>query len=282
MNLSDIVSRKSPPDPWTEGDNIPWNDPVFSERMLREHLSQSHDAASRRSEAIGMHVGWVHRQILEETPSRILDIGCGPGLYLLRLASLGHQCAGVDFSPASIKYAKEQAQAEGATIEYIHEDIREADFGTGFDLVMQIYGEVNVFPRDGLRTILRKAHGALKPGGALVIEPHTYSAIENIGKEPPSWHSAEGGLFSDEPYVCLKENFWDSDSRIATTRYFVVNVKTCEVSRYAASYQAYTDSEYEALLAECGFSGISLYESLPGNPKEQQKDLFVIAAKKLD
>ncbi|MCP4589836.1 MAG: hypothetical protein GY842_03755 [bacterium] len=28
------------PAPWSEGDNITWNDPEFSERMLIEHLTQ--------------------------------------------------------------------------------------------------------------------------------------------------------------------------------------------------------------------------------------------------
>ena len=27
------------PEPWDEGDNIPWNEPGFSRRMLREHLT---------------------------------------------------------------------------------------------------------------------------------------------------------------------------------------------------------------------------------------------------
>ena len=48
MNLLDLIHRASPPAPWAEGDKIPWNDPDFSRRMLREHLSQAHDAASRR------------------------------------------------------------------------------------------------------------------------------------------------------------------------------------------------------------------------------------------
>ena len=33
-----IVGRRVPPKPWVEGDNIPWQDPAFSERMLVEHL----------------------------------------------------------------------------------------------------------------------------------------------------------------------------------------------------------------------------------------------------
>ena len=68
MELADILSRKIPPDPWSEGDNIPWNEPGFSRRMLREHLTQSHDLASRRSEKIDAHVEWIHREVLRGQP----------------------------------------------------------------------------------------------------------------------------------------------------------------------------------------------------------------------
>ena len=40
MWLSEIIERSSVPVPWAEGENIPWNDPGFSKRMLDEHLSQ--------------------------------------------------------------------------------------------------------------------------------------------------------------------------------------------------------------------------------------------------
>ena len=56
MDLRDVVLRVQPPVPWSEGDNIPWNEPDFSERMLAEHLSQEHDLASRRFEIIDQHV----------------------------------------------------------------------------------------------------------------------------------------------------------------------------------------------------------------------------------
>ena len=38
------------------GRRLPWDDPEFSERMLREHLSQDHDMASRRQNLIDLHV----------------------------------------------------------------------------------------------------------------------------------------------------------------------------------------------------------------------------------
>ena len=34
---------------WQDGGNLPWNDPAFSARMLREHLDESHGAASRQA-----------------------------------------------------------------------------------------------------------------------------------------------------------------------------------------------------------------------------------------
>ena len=49
MNLLHVIQRSPAPVPWAEGENIPWHDPAFSERMLTEHLSQAHDAASRRA-----------------------------------------------------------------------------------------------------------------------------------------------------------------------------------------------------------------------------------------
>ena len=88
MNLLDLVRRQPIPEPWAEGQKIPLDDPSFSRRMLREHLSQDHDAASRRFAIIDQHVAWIHHQVLSDRTSRILDLGCGPGLYTSRLSRL--------------------------------------------------------------------------------------------------------------------------------------------------------------------------------------------------
>lgn len=264
MRLIDIVNRAVPAVPWAEGEKIPWHDPAFSRRMLREHLSQAHDAASRRAPTIERQVGWIHGALLGERPSRVLDLGCGPGLYTGRLARLGHECVGIDFAPASIAYARAEAEAQGLACHYVEQDIRTAEYGSGYDLAMLLFGEFNVFRPVEARSLLDKMCAALVPGGLLLLEPHTYAAVRGLGEQPATWTSAEAGLFSDRPHLCLTDSHWDEEQTTATERYYIVDAESGAVTRHASSTQAYTDEQYRELLAGCGLAGITFYPS-PGS-----------------
>ncbi len=274
-NLLDVIRRGAAPAPWTEGEKIPWGDAGFSRRMLKEHLSQAHDAASRRTQRIETHVEWIHREALAGAPNRVLDLGCGPGLYTSRLALLGHECAGIDFSPASIAYAEQDAVSRGLSCTYELGDVREVDYGTGVGLVMLIFGELNTFRREDARRILDKARLALAKDGVLLLEAHTCAAVRDRGEHPATWYSAECGLFSDRPHLCLRESFWHSGLDAATERYFVVDSETGEVTRHAASMQAYTTQEYEGWLRECGFDRVKFHPSM-GQPQEVCGSEFVV------
>lgn len=276
MNLLELVNRDPAPQPWAEGEKIPWDDHGFSERMLQEHLSDQHDAASRRPAIVDAHVEWIHNDVLGGRPSRVLDLGCGPGLYTSRLARLGHECVGIDFGPASIRYATEAAEAEGLNCRYVEGDIRAADYGNGFDLVMLIFGEFNVFRPEDAESILRQARAALTAGGQLLLEAHTFRAVHLIGSQPSNWATSTSGLFSDRPHLRLEESFWNETRKAATERYYIVDAETAEITRYAASMQAYNDSEYRAMLSEAGFHLDSRYGSLEG--EREVEDFVVLVA----
>jgi SAM-dependent methyltransferase len=280
LDITEIIHRQAVPLPWSEGEKIPWNDPDFSRRMLLEHLSQEHNAASRRFEIIGKQVEWIHNAVLSSRPTKILDLGCGPGLYTSRLAKFGHECVGIDFSPASIAYAAEYAQAHKLRCSYIQQDIRIADYGGGYGLVMLIFGEFNVFRPTEARSILTKAHQSLREGGHLLLEAHTFAAVRAVGEQRASWYSADSGLFSDRPHICLSECFWDPQQNVATERYFIVDGLTCEVTRHASSMQAYTGEEYYSLLEECGFGEVAFHPSLSGDLEGPESDLIVIISQK--
>lgn len=280
MNLIDIVRRAPVPEPWAEGEKIPWHDAEFSGRMLMEHLSQAHDAASRRFSVIDRHVAWIHEHLLASQPARILDLGCGPGLYTSRLAALGHTCVGIDFAPASIAYAREQAEEAGLACRYQLEDVRRASYGSGYDLAMFLFGEINVFRQTDAASILEKVHAALEPRGLVLLEPHTYEAVQGLGQAPSRWYTAGSGLFSARPHFCLQENFWDEDLAVTTERYFIVDAETGEVTRHASSMQAYTSDGYRNLLREGRFEQVRFYPSLTGDMDEAHGQLFALLARK--
>ena len=280
MTLPEIVRRQPVAEPWVEGDKIAWHEPEFSRRMLAEHLSQSHDAASRRFDSIDRQVAWIHRELLKKLPTRVLDLGCGPGLYTSRLAELGHECVGIDISPASVAYATAQADESNLRCSYVLQDMRTADYGDGYGLAMLIFGEFNVFkPRDA-EAILKKAHAALVPGGVLLLEAHTFEAVRAMGERDAHWYSAPSGVFADKPYLCLRESFWHPDHAATTERYFVVDAQT-GVVRYASSMQAYTDAEYRALLSGGGFGDIRFHPCMGGTASGHQDGLVVITSRKL-
>ncbi len=252
--------------------------------MLKEHLSQNHDAASRRFEKIEEQVDWIHRELLSGYPTRILDLCCGPGLYTNRLAKLGHDCIGIDYSPASIAYAMDTASKENLDCTFLHQDIRAAEYGTVFGLVMLIYGEFNVFKPSDARKILQKANRALVSNGILLLEPQTFAWIEKSGKKANSWYFSQSGLFSNKPHLCLEQRFWDANNTTITTRFFIIDASTGNVTRYALSAQAYTNAQYDSLLGECGFGNVKFLPSLTGTEDESQDELreynMVIVARK--
>lgn len=280
MNLTDLVREASlPPQPWAEGRTIPWEDPDFSRRMLAQHLSQAHDAASRRGEVIDKHIEFIDRAALPKPASRILDLGCGPGLYTQRLAERGHDCLGIDLGPASIEYAVERARSVADRCRYVCGDLRETDFGASYDLIMFLFGDFNPFPRKEALQVLKRCEAGLAPGGRILLEVHSFEAIKERGERPPRWTAAESGLFSDVPHLRLDQSFWLEDSAHASGRHWLVDVDTGETTKYGWTMRAYTDEEYEALLREAGLRLVARYANLTGS--EEVSEFPVLVAERV-
>lgn len=244
--------------------------------MLWEHLSQAHDAASRRFERIDRHVDWIHAEILEGRAANILDLGCGPGLYASRLASLGHVVHGIDFSPASIEFARAHATDSGSGPTYALADIRTADFGLARNLVHFLYGELNVFRASEARALLVKARKALAAGGQILLEVSTAAGVRAIGERPPRWWTAESGLFSDLPHLGLSESVWIPDRQVSVEPWLILDALSGSIQRFGSTTQAYSKSSYRALLRDCGLKVIAVHDAF-GEDKEDDS-LQVIQA----
>jgi SAM-dependent methyltransferase len=259
---------------------IPWGDPAFSKRMLHEHLSQEHDMASRRSETIDDHVAWIRGKLLPGDGTRVLDLGCGPGLYTARMARVGHECVGIDFSPASIEYAEKQAAAKNLACEYRREDVLKAEFGGPFDLVMMLSGEFNTFNHASASAIVGKAFEALEPGGPLLLEVSPMDAVRRLGRRPPVWWTQDVGVFSPEPHLVLRSQAWDDEALIASSDFFVVDASTTEASRYGEEIHAFSDEQLLQMLKDGGFRDAEIDWSFPAAESETKNEMMAVVARK--
>ena len=109
--------------------------------------------------------------ILENAPfegkMNILDVGTGPGFFAIILSLTGHNVVGIDLTEEMIQRARENAQREGVSPEFIVMDCENLAFDEQkFDLVISR----NVIwtltrPQDAYREWL----GVLKTGGRILV-----------------------------------------------------------------------------------------------------------------
>ena len=185
---------------------------------------------------------------------------------------------GLDFSPASLEYSIHQAAEETLACEYAHADLLTADFGTGFDLVTMVNGELNTFIPETVASLFTRSRAALKDGGAVVLETTTDKTIRAM-TAPPSWYTSERGLFSDDPHLILIENFRDEAQLMNTTRWFVTDTATGEVTRYTSATREYPPERLATMLQKSGFADIEHVPSLRGTPDPDQPAVFVTRAR---
>lgn len=159
-NLTYILSQTSKPPLFEPGEPEFWDDPYISKSMLKAHLDQTHDGASRKTAEIEKTVSHLIGSGFLKTGDRVLNRGCGPGLYSSRLCREGMRVTGIDISRNSIEYVRAQAEREQLDIGYSCTDFFDLEYEGAFDVVLQIYGEICTFPEEKRDLLLNIIHRA--------------------------------------------------------------------------------------------------------------------------
>ena len=250
---------------WEGGGNLPWNDPTFSARMMREHLDESHGAASRRAAERAAQLDWLWARLALAPGKRLLDLTCGPGLYAVALARRGVAVTGVDFGPASVAHARQLAEAQGVAerCAFVEADVRdyEPEEG-GYDAALFLYGQLAVFPRDEAAALLAKAARALRPGGRLVVGLLNAERIDR--KDSTWWFADDKGLGGETPCLHLGERRWDAAERVSVERFTTLDLATGALSEIELCDQSYEVEEMTALLRAAGLGGVAVYPAWDG------------------
>lgn len=273
--LHDFTQRPAPHSRFTVKEL--WTRPHLARQMLRFHLDQSTELASRPLTAIDSIVEWLDRKISLEG-KKLCDLGCGPGLYASRFAERGAIVTGVDFSRHSLDYAVAEATRTGKPIRYLHADYLTDRLPTGFDVVTLIYYDYCALSSDQRKSLLAKIHDMLKPGGKVVLDVVGMGSFAAKHEETIVESNLLGGFWAEGDYVGMQRTILYPDEALSLDR--VLIIEPTESWQIFNWFQYYTPERLSEELGAAGFKIDTIMGSLAGAPlADNGESMGVIATR---
>lgn len=281
MKINRIIEKSKKPLLFEKGSSQMWIDEYISQQMLEAHLDPNTDAASRKPHTIDASVKWIAEYICDNNyDQKLLDLGCGPGLYTNRLAKQGFKnVEGVDFSTRSIDYAKTQALNLKLHVDYVCHDYLTLDFTTCFDVILLIYCDFGVLNKSERDSLLTKIYNNLKPGGKFVFDVFTPNKYRNH-VDTRTWNSHHGGFWSPTPHICLNSNYWYSKERVHLQQTIVLDDND-DLQIYNIWDQTYSLDEISSILSGIGFKDLEFFSDVTGRAYQEETEIMTIIAKKV-
>ena len=271
--ISTLFHLLKKPALWQRGAEPFWDDEHISKGMLDSHLNPDRDGASRSFRFIDASVKWLSGLI--PVNGKVLDLGCGPGLYTKRLSDMGYDVTGMDFSRRSIAYAKSQ----DFKTEYIYKNYLELDYAGMFDAVLLIYGDYAALTPDERQILVPKVYRALKPGGLFILDVFTKKQFVENKSNKTSWSLHEnGGFWSVEPHICLEATYLYENNTVAVDQHVIIT--SGGLKEYLIWDTAYTVQSLTDEISPAGFKVNSVYDDINGSPYTGEADTLCFVLEK--
>jgi len=258
LDFKKIINLSVKPDLYQKGTAVMWTDSYISKQLLKIHLNPDVDLASRKKTTIDSTVKWILDKVGKNN-LKILDLGCGPGLYSQLLAKKGHHVTGVDFSEHSIQYAKKTAKVNSLGIDYRQQNYLELEDQEKYDLVILIFTDFGVLSPDERTILLSNIHRALKPGGFFLFDVLNDSQMDQKVNDK-SWDISEQGLWREKPYLVLSDSFLYPENKVVLYQHCVIDKDRFETYRFWTHFFSHED--LKNILTQNDFARIEFHENV--------------------
>lgn len=238
-----------------------WDDENISKYMLDAHLNPNIEAASRQLNFIKKSVEWIGSMFNKTSGKKLLDLGCGPGIYAELFSEVGFQVTGIDFSKRSIEYAITNANLNGKNIEYIYKNYLDIEYNNEFDLITLIYCDFGVISPNERRVILDRAMKALKQDGILILDGFTKNQLDKVPEKQDLYY-ADSGFWCSKPHVCIHRNYHYIETKNYLEQYVIITEDNCNC--YNIWNQLFTAKSLSDEIKSAGFEKITFYDDVCG------------------
>ncbi|HEX2959917.1 MAG TPA: class I SAM-dependent methyltransferase [Chitinispirillaceae bacterium] len=274
VELSDINSRPEPFEFYTAAEL--WTNEYTSQKMLEYHLNESIDAASRNHNFINRSSKWIINKFDLNTRSKVIDFGCGPGLYTLRLAKSGAEVTGIDFSRRSLNYAQKEADSNNLKIKYINTNYLEYETDEKYDLIIMIMCDFAALSPLQRRILLSKFHTILKPNGAILLDVYSHCYFNSKQEQAIYGSNLLNSFWAKDDYFCFLNTFKYDNEKLILDKYTIYG-KTDKRIVYNW-FQCFNEQSIKKEFDETNLTITELYSNVSGDTYNSGSDEFAIIA----
>ena len=274
--LDQINFRPKPFEFYTASDL--WTDDHTSKQMLAYHLNSDIDLSSRRSTFIDKSVEWISSHFNTGAGTRIADFGCGPGLYANRLARVGANVTGIDFSKRSIEHARNDAKEAGLKVEYLNQDYLEFSTENRYDIILMIMCDYCALSPVQRKKLLEKFQIMLTPGGSILLDVYSMKGFEDREETVTFKKNLLDGFWSPEMYYGFLNTFKYDDAGVVLDKYTIIEAKRTRVVYNWLQY--FSTESLQEELEEAGFNQLNFYGNVAGEPFDESAFEFAVVGRR--
>ena len=270
--LKEINARPKPFEFYTAEEL--WTNEHTAQQMLQYHLNDDIEASSRSSTFIEKSCNWIANHF-DIKGKKIIDFGCGPGLYATQLAQKGASVTGIDFSENSINYARTEAKKEGLTINYIVSDYLDFETSEKFDLIIMIMCDFCALSPVQRKILLAKFKTLLKPEGSILMDVYSLNGFEKKIESATYEKNQLFGFWSPNDYYAFVNTFKYEDEKVLLDKYTIFEAN--KPKRIVYNWLQYFS--FDSLQSEFEQNGFVINDrlaSVAGGELNPQNDEFAV------
>lgn len=276
MNKQILKLLSNYPALYEKSSNNYWDDGYISKQILKAHLSLNVDSASRNIDFMKRSVKWITSLNDNKSGVKLLDLGCGPGLYAQLFSDYNYEVVGIDFSKRSIDYANSQLKSDDK-ITYIYDNYLNINYDNEFDVIILIYCDYGTLVKEDRLKLLNKAYNALNDNGILIIDGFSTNHLKNF-KDKESFAYEKYGFWSEKPYLVIERFKHYKKTNNILEQYIVIDDE--KLNYYNIFNQVFTKDSLINEFQQAKFDDLSFYDDVAGKELSASSDTICVVAKK--